>query len=269
MRSCLPIGAIHDRPGVYHYAPKEHGLERRADLDPSLWTALMAAFPEGSFLVGLSSIHWREAWKYGERAFRYCQHDVGHALGTMRFAAAALGWRLCLLDRVGDAAISRLLGLNRDADFAGAEREEPEFLALVARGTGPATGASTYPKRSYPGGRFTGRAGPTAESRAQRRLAGDRRGRAGHENPTMRSRRFLWVPSEGELFEPPFGPVLHRRESHPGPQKRGEHGRLDRNLRATFFRMLARSCPPERREPCPGTQFRGARASISGCSCTA
>jgi nitroreductase len=41
--------------------------------------------------VGLSSIHWREAWKYGERAFRYCQHDVGHVLGTLRFAAAALG----------------------------------------------------------------------------------------------------------------------------------------------------------------------------------
>src|SRR5712671_1817394 len=29
------VGAIHDRPGVYHYAPKEHGLERRADVDSS------------------------------------------------------------------------------------------------------------------------------------------------------------------------------------------------------------------------------------------
>jgi nitroreductase len=60
----------------------------------------MTAFPEDSFLVGLSSIHWREAWKYGERAFRYCQHDVGHALGALRFAAAALDWKLFLLDRV-------------------------------------------------------------------------------------------------------------------------------------------------------------------------
>src|SRR6476620_9508359 len=125
------VGAIHDRPGVYHYAPKEHGLERRADVDPSVWTALMTAFPEDSFLVGLSSIHWREAWKYGERAFRYCQHDVGHALGTLRFAAAALGWNLCLLDRVGDTDVSRLLGLNRHADYAGAEREHPDCLALV------------------------------------------------------------------------------------------------------------------------------------------
>ena len=129
------LGAIHDRPGVYHYAPKEHGLERRADLDPSVWADLTAAVPEGSFLVGLSSIHWREAWKYGERAFRYCQHDVGHALGTLRFAAAALGWKLCLLDRVRADAVSQLLGIDRDADYAGAgaEREHPDLVALVVR----------------------------------------------------------------------------------------------------------------------------------------
>src|SRR5260370_3454475 len=92
----------------------------------------MAAFPEDSFLVGLSSIHWREAWKYGERAFRYCQHDLGHALGTLRFAAAALGWKLFLLDRVD--AMSQRLGLNRGADYGDAEREHPELLAVVVRG---------------------------------------------------------------------------------------------------------------------------------------
>ena len=83
--------------------------------------------------MGLSSILWREAWKYGERAFRYCQHDVGHALGSMRFAAAALGWNFRLLDRVGNAAVSQLLGLDRETDFPGAEREHPELLALVGR----------------------------------------------------------------------------------------------------------------------------------------
>src|SRR5258708_3274260 len=127
------LDTIHNRPGVYHYASKEHGLELRADFDPLVWAGLAAEFPEGSFLVGLSSIFWREAWKYGERAFRYCHHDVGHALGTMRFAAAALGWKLRLLDRVGDAAVSQLLGLDREADYAGAEREHPELVALVVR----------------------------------------------------------------------------------------------------------------------------------------
>ena len=127
------LDSIHERPGVYHYAPKAHGLELRADIDASVWAALTTAFPEGSFFVGLSSILWREAWKYGERAFRYCQHDVGHALGSMRFAAAALGWKLCLLDRVGRPAVAQLLGLDREADYIGAEREHPELLAVVVR----------------------------------------------------------------------------------------------------------------------------------------
>ena len=116
---------------VYHYAPRAHALERRAVLDAKRWAGLVAPFPEGSFLIGLSSVHWREVWKYGERAFRYCQHDVGHALASLRIAAAALGWRLVLLDGVSNSTISSLLGLDRDEDFAGAEREEAELIALI------------------------------------------------------------------------------------------------------------------------------------------
>jgi SagB-type dehydrogenase family enzyme len=125
------IERLGDTPAVYHYAPKEHALERRAILDAKGWGELCAPFPEGSFLVGLSSVHWREAWKYGERAFRYCQHDAGHALATLRIAAAALGWGLVLLDGIDDRAIAALFGLSRGDDYATAEREEPELLALV------------------------------------------------------------------------------------------------------------------------------------------
>ena len=134
------IERLGDMAAVYHYAPREHALERRAVLDTKSWRELIAPFPEGSFLVGLSSVHWREAWKYGERAFRYCQHDVGHALATMRIAAAVLGWRLVLLDsaRDGGGVLSRLLGLDRHEDFGEAEREEPELLALVAPELPPA-----------------------------------------------------------------------------------------------------------------------------------
>jgi len=128
---------IGDTAAVYHYAPREHALERRAVLDAKRWTELTESFtqglfPEGAFLVGLSSIHWREAWKYGERAFRYCQHDVGHALASLRIAAAALGWKLVLLDSVSDSTLSSLLGLDRDEDFSAAEREEPDLLVLIS-----------------------------------------------------------------------------------------------------------------------------------------
>ncbi len=128
------LEGLHGNPGLYHYAPKEHGLERRAEFDPSVWEKLSAPVPPGSFLAGLSSVYWREAWKYGERAFRYCQHDTGHALGTLRLAAAALGWKLSLLEGLSGPAVSRLLGLDRDADYGEAEREDPELLALVTPG---------------------------------------------------------------------------------------------------------------------------------------
>lgn len=111
--------------GLFHYAPLEHGLEQRAsvrlDASPRLW-------------LGLSSIHWREAWKYGERAFRYCQLDLGHALGALRYAAAELGWRARVVGAGAPDRVAATLGLDRDADFpAGAEREEPELLVELRR----------------------------------------------------------------------------------------------------------------------------------------
>jgi len=110
---------------VWHYAAREHALEERCVFRPG---------SEAALLVALSSIYWREAWKYGERAFRYCQHDAGHAIGALRFAAALLGWRLRLLPRWSDAQIAALIGLDREADYLDAEREEPECIAAVTAG---------------------------------------------------------------------------------------------------------------------------------------
>jgi len=133
-----PLEGLSESAGVYHYAPREHALEQRATLDPEVFGSLMLGLPDGSFLVGLSSIHWREAWKYGERAFRYCQHDVGHALAGLRLAAAMLGWRLAVAGEPGDADVARLLGLDRWEDFRGAEPEHPDLLAVASPGGGGA-----------------------------------------------------------------------------------------------------------------------------------
>jgi SagB-type dehydrogenase family enzyme len=119
------------KPGLYHYAPKEHGLEFRTEFPVEQVTRLLAPFPPGAFLFGLTSIHWREAWKYGERAFRYCHHDVGHAIGSTRIAAATLGWNMTLLDGVAQDTIALLLGTNRTEDFADVEQEHPDCLAVV------------------------------------------------------------------------------------------------------------------------------------------
>ncbi len=114
--------------GVHHYEARVHALERRASPPSEPWAR---AFPAGGAFIGLTSIHWREAWKYGVRAFRYSQLDLGHAIAAVRYAAATLGWRATVVAGASDDDVSRLLGLGRAPDFDGVEREQPGALLWV------------------------------------------------------------------------------------------------------------------------------------------
>ncbi len=117
--------------GLYHYQARSHSLELRASEPgesgggPGLW-------------LGFSSIAWREAWKYGERAFRYCQLDLGHVLAAVSHAAALLGWapRAVPLEW---AALSTMLGLDRSEDYAGVEAEEADLLLALTGEAMPPT----------------------------------------------------------------------------------------------------------------------------------
>ncbi len=119
--------------GVYHYLSSEHRLELRCTPKPGVPGTTPFAWPAG-ILIGLSSIHWRESWKYGERAFRYCQHDVGHAIGAIAYAAATLGWTVRMLDGAGDEEIGSLLGLDRPEQLDSldpCDREHADTLLWV------------------------------------------------------------------------------------------------------------------------------------------
>jgi SagB-type dehydrogenase family enzyme len=142
--------------GVYHYDSYRHRLERRCSLTPQGGERLARSLPPRCFLAGLASVHWREGWKYGERAYRYCQHDLGHAVAALRYAAAALGWSALLLDHLGDADVAAWLGLDRDADFPvhPPDREHPGPLLLV--GPGPLTPVT--PDEQAREGTWSGRA---------------------------------------------------------------------------------------------------------------
>jgi SagB-type dehydrogenase family enzyme len=132
--------------GVHHYVPREHALEQRASFTPL--SADSGKTPR--IAIALSSIQWREAWKYGERAFRYCQLDVGHALGCLRYAGALLGWHLKTVD-CSTAQVAVLLGLDRETDFVAAEREEPELLLELRKATGAAsTSSNAAPMEASP-----------------------------------------------------------------------------------------------------------------------
>ncbi len=108
--------------GLYHYQARSHRVEWRASV-------LDAAETPGLWL-GFSSIHWREAWKYGERALRYCQLDMGHVLAALAYAAALVGWHPRLVS-LGHDAMAHCLGLDRAEDYAGVESEDAEVIVAL------------------------------------------------------------------------------------------------------------------------------------------
>ncbi len=122
------VTGLFDQPGVFHYAPFRHRLERRCQLSAEEWDMLTTGMPSPCLLLGLTSIYWRESWKYGERAFRYCHHDVGHAIGAITFAARTLGWEVRLLESLTDEGLNRLLGTDLQT---GLEAEHADCLLVL------------------------------------------------------------------------------------------------------------------------------------------
>ena len=231
--------------GLYHYAPREHLIERRITAPSEAGACLRAHCGGPALLVALSSVIWREAWKYGERAFRYAQLDIGHALAALGFAARLQGWRLTCLPGVSADRQARLLGFDR-TDWPPLEEETPELLCLVT----PAAGKRPSP--ALPPGFIRAAASGPLEGRPNR-LSPKRR----HWEAIQRveaATRPAEVPEDAGRFAAskhrpgrPVGiqaaDVIRRRRSAVAFDYRG---RMDRPV---FCDLLARTlpmsqCPP-------------------------
>ncbi|XP_071690484.1 uncharacterized protein [Rutidosis leptorrhynchoides] len=134
-----PIESISNSCFVAHYAPKIHSLEIKTQFPSEFFSNLL---PNGCFLIGISSIFWRESWKYGERGLRYCNHDVGHAVAAVTMAAAGQGWDVKMLDGLGHEDLKNVMGLQIYEEFEIPSRivkgkldeiefEHPDCLLLV------------------------------------------------------------------------------------------------------------------------------------------
>ncbi|MCX6622685.1 MAG: SagB/ThcOx family dehydrogenase [Acidobacteria bacterium] len=96
--------------GLYHYRASSHAAEQRAlgDFSASLGGA------SAPIVFLLTSIPWREAWKYRERAYRYCLHDMGHAWQALALAARAIGCESYASGYFPDDHVARLCRLSQD-----------------------------------------------------------------------------------------------------------------------------------------------------------
>src|SRR5512134_1643180 len=238
--------------GVYHYLPHEHALERRCRFAGEVLATVAAAVAPGGTLVGLSSVHWREAWKYGERAFRYCQHDAGHAIGSLRMAARVLGWRLRVLASPSDALVAALLGLDRREDFAGAEPEHPDGLMLLDPSGRAATDIDLGEELAAVAGsaEWCGRANllspahvPWPAMRGVAEASAKPKSRSAarpHMQPTGAPAALVDAATEPAADA---ARIIRQRRSAVAMD-----GRI-RMTRASFFRMLARTMPDPVRPP--------------------
>jgi SagB-type dehydrogenase family enzyme len=248
----LTPGAPGVPPGLYHYVSRDHLLERRSTFNNDAAQSLAALLPPGAIVIGLSSIHWREAWKYGERAFRYCQHDAGHAIASTRYAAAALGWSAVMLNDLGDDDLSAILGLDRADDFtaAPADREHPDTALLILPGAqGEAQDSSPAAQRfceSAPeavrivrGGQWAGQANALSSSHVDWPIIDDV-AEATHKPPTQES-----------PFDPP-GSLPPHSSANPAPlaaeiiRRRRSAVSFDGHTSidsSTFYSMLDRLLP--------------------------
>jgi SagB-type dehydrogenase family enzyme len=62
----------------------------------------------------LTSIASREAWKYRDRAYRYCLHDIGHAWQALALSAQAIGCGSFAVGHFADDEVAHLFRLHHD-----------------------------------------------------------------------------------------------------------------------------------------------------------
>jgi len=96
--------------GLYHYDPSRHMAEQRGRGDFETTPATGSA----PIVFVLTSIVWRETWKYGKRAYRYCLHDMGHAWQALALSARAIGCEHIAVGDFVDDHVVRMLRLNGD-----------------------------------------------------------------------------------------------------------------------------------------------------------
>lgn len=102
-------------PGLFHYRPVQHALERTkgGDLRPTLWTTALEqdAVREAPASLVVAGVVERTAVKYGERAERYVLLEVGAVAQNVHFECEALGLGTVVVGAFHDEELKEALGL--------------------------------------------------------------------------------------------------------------------------------------------------------------
>jgi SagB-type dehydrogenase family enzyme len=106
--SAVGIEGLED--GLYHYSIMDFALTRLRSGPP----------PEGcpGPALILTGLYFRSAWKYRNRAYRYCLLDSGHVAENLMLVAPTLGFKVEFLADFDDRSINDYLGLTEGLEAA-------------------------------------------------------------------------------------------------------------------------------------------------------
>jgi SagB-type dehydrogenase family enzyme len=115
--------------GVYHYGAHDHALRqlRAGDFRAAVVEATGGepAVAHAPAIVVVTSVFWRNAWKYAARAYRHAYWDTGTMLPNTLAVAAATGTPARIVLGFADEPLAHLLGIDLDREG---------IIALVALG---------------------------------------------------------------------------------------------------------------------------------------
>ncbi|MCX7994789.1 MAG: SagB/ThcOx family dehydrogenase [candidate division WOR-3 bacterium] len=117
---------IAKKDGLFRYIPNGHKLkkEQEADLRKDIARAALNQMfiADAGLVIIITAVYRRTAWRYGERAYRYINNEVGHCAQNIHLEAVALGLGSVPVGAFDDERIKKILKLKE---------EEPLYIIPV------------------------------------------------------------------------------------------------------------------------------------------
>ncbi|HUO50665.1 MAG TPA: SagB/ThcOx family dehydrogenase [Candidatus Paceibacterota bacterium] len=126
-----------ETPGVFHYNPTEHALERLLDLPDHFDMKSIARHPESlplSSLIVFTSLWHRSSAKYGDLTYQHALIEAGHMSENILLVACALGLGVRPYAGFEDDRIAELLDLEEGS-------EQTVHTITLCKGVSDATNA--------------------------------------------------------------------------------------------------------------------------------
>lgn len=117
---------IAKKDGLFRYIPDGHKLKKEQDTDLRKEIARASLnqmfIADAGVVIVITAVFKRTAWRYGERAYRYINNEVGHCAQNIHLQAVALGLGSVPIGAFDDDRVKKILKLKE---------EEPLYIIPV------------------------------------------------------------------------------------------------------------------------------------------